>query len=1380
MKNLCIYVLVLFPVLVIGQTTTENYIKSTIYQVATTDGNVSEDQKIETITYYDGLERPKQSIAQRAGGNREDLVTPVEYDALGRQPREYLPYPVLNNQGDYHTNVLPTLTSYYYNNFENDRQSSPQINPYSEKRFENSPLNRVLEQGAPGMDWKINPATDTDHTIKHEYKTNTHNEVVHFSVNLSGNTPSLISLGNYPANQLIKKGIKDENWQPANEASNITYEFTNKQGQVVLKRNAITQTNGGQQDLTYYDTYYIYDDYGNLTYVLSPESVEQIVYSDGSLITGYQTILGDLCYQYKYDYRNRLVEKKLPGKGWEYIVYDKLDRPILTQDQNLKSENTWLFTKYDAFGRVAYTGTFGGVGTRESFQNLVNGLTVFYEQRTTTPTTVGDITLYYTANQAYPFSPLEVLTVNYYDDYIDTMTDMGAMNLPASVYGVTVSNATKGLPTVSRVRVLDDTTNDWIIFLTGYDDKGQVIYTRSVNEYLDTNDVVMSQLDFTGKPLETTTIHSKTGHDAITTKDYFTYDHMGRLATHMQRIDDAPTQLIAHNQYDELGQLISKKVGGELYETGYTAIDDVAIGADGLIYKTTSTHNWDAALATKGVLEHDGGVSFSVPQQGYIMQVGLNDENVHSGTGGMDYYIRFRFSNGQSYFRCYARNGAGQVVEILPNNSYASGDTFAVERQGDQINYIHNGTVVIGYQLQVSFPSFVGDTSFYSPNAGIKDLELYAIDINKSLQTVDYKYNIRGWLTDINDVAGKQKRIDLFNFRINYNRIDGSTTGTPLYNGNIAQTLWKTDNEDKNIRSYNYSYDVLNRITDANGYKGLKINSMTAYRNHNVEAIEYDRNGNIFSLIRNGSNDDETAYGIWDNLTYYYAANRLQEVEDNAPLPAYKDMGFKDGASIGNDYYYDANGNMTIDKNKGIVKITYNHLNLPEKITINNGSQSGTITYVYDATGVKLKKTLVSGTNPTVHTEYAGNYVYSNMESVGSLQLQFFNHPEGYIEPVINNTTKSVKGYDAGSGEITYSAFKYVFQYKDHLGNIRLSYSDNDLNGTINPATEIIEESNYYPFGLKQNGYNTTITGSGNALAQNWDYQGKESQEELGFNWHDFGARNYDASIGRWLSIDPLSEEFFEWSPYTAMNDNPINYIDPTGMGAEWVPTVSESGEISYVAEKGDSASTMSSQFGISQEKAEAITGTMGDTQIEEGTAVSGKTVAENNNGNQILKLDLTSPEGMSQQRRFDQFVFANDVTKAYGGTEFHPADFYTNRFEASVTSLGGLGSIDGTATLNVGGISLVLEYQLELYSSNPYADRNGFAIDTEANDFGGTTGNRFPGNTGILKYNRITPTGKSVRSGNRLLIQNNQSEKYMKRLNRTFDIDRSKADFKN
>ena len=138
------------------------------------------------------------------------------------------------------------------------------------------------------------------------------------------------------------KTVVSGNWKLVDDKKRTTEEFKNKQGQVVLKRTyAVVGSPGVVEE---HDTYYVYDQYGNLSYVLPPE-----MNANTSSLSTLNGDMDDLGYQYKYDTRNRLVEKKIPQKGWEYIVYDRLDRPVLTQDalQRSKTPLEWSFTKYD-------------------------------------------------------------------------------------------------------------------------------------------------------------------------------------------------------------------------------------------------------------------------------------------------------------------------------------------------------------------------------------------------------------------------------------------------------------------------------------------------------------------------------------------------------------------------------------------------------------------------------------------------------------------------------------------------------------------------------------------------------------------------------------------------------------------------------------------------------------------------------------------------------------------------------------------------------------------------------------------------------------------------------------------------------------------------
>ncbi|PIF00429.1 MAG: hypothetical protein CR994_06640 [Maribacter sp.] len=179
------------------------------------------------------------------------------------------------------------------------------------------------------------------------------------------------------------------------------------------------------------------------------------------------------------------------------------------------------------------------------------------------------------------------------------------------------------------------------------------------------------------------------------------------------------------------------------------------------------------------------------------------------------------------------------------------------------------------------------------------------------------------------------------------------------------------------------------------------------------------------------------------------------------------------------------------------------------------GGNNGTVSYIYDATGARPRKNVLENGVGTF-TDYAGNYIYEN----GT--LQFFNHPEGYVEP-------------DGSG-----GYDYVYQYRDVWGNVRLSYADINSDGSVDQA-EILQERNYYPFGLQHKGYNGNIQGVEN---NHFTYQGQELTEDLGLNVHEWRYRMSDPAIGRFWQVDPLAEDFMYNSTY-AFQENKL------GIGVE-------------------------------------------------------------------------------------------------------------------------------------------------------------------------------------------------------------------------------------
>jgi len=518
----------------------ENYVFSTVYL------NEDKTKKTETVQYFDGLGRVKQIVEVKASPSEKDIVTQIVYDALGRQDKSFLPMPQLNTTDGkiYSPSGTPYTESVGATLYGGTA-------PYFTKNeIENSPLSRPLSTTAPGV-WSQN-----NKKVILDYKFNQAGEVKKYVTTTTwtdGRTSSDLSYGTYTINQLYKNIITDED-------NNVSIEFKDKLGQTILIRKILSATEKA-------DTYYVYNEYQDLVYVIPPlASIKQ---------TLTQEDLNELCYQYRYDIKNRLVEKKLPGKGyhnatgewyWELMVYDNQDRLVMTQDPNMFTENKWLFTKYDKFGRIVYTGITIDSGSRSTIQSTLDGKGSNNANRTTGGTSYpGGVLLLYEndSSKNYPNTIDQLLSVNYYDTY-----PAGSPAAPASILGQIVlpQNAqtsyisTKSLPTVSLVKNVED--DSWTKTYLWYDTKGNVIKTHTAN-HLGGYTKTELLLDFSGIPKEVYAYQKRVAASAeVVIKETFEYDSQNRLITHKHQVNNGQEEILSRNEYNEIGQLKTKKVGG--------------------------------------------------------------------------------------------------------------------------------------------------------------------------------------------------------------------------------------------------------------------------------------------------------------------------------------------------------------------------------------------------------------------------------------------------------------------------------------------------------------------------------------------------------------------------------------------------------------------------------------------------------------------------------------------------------------------------------------------------------------------------------------------------------------------------------------------------
>jgi len=404
-----------------------------------------------------------------------------------------------------------------------------------------------------------------------------------------------------------------------------------------------------------------------------------------------------------------------------------------------------------------------------------------------------------------------------------------------------------------------------------------------------------------------------------------------------------------------------------------------------------------------------------------------------------------------------------------------------------------------------------------------------------------FEYNIRNWSTKITSGTFVEK--------ILYNK-DLPSQATARYNGNIAFS--SVISGGGRALGYTYTYDNLNRLRLSTGYSvSPSTGALTAYGYN--EEFNYDKQGNINFLQR------KTSTTLMDYLGFTYNGNQITAIYDyTGSINVYDIKEYNNNNTSGYDFAYDNNGNMLVDKDRKIVAIRYNLLNLPDIIQFSNGNQ---IKNRYAADGRKLgteyytqltqlSQPLTEGTilNQTYQANvvdqkgnaYIGNFEYSTIWNVPlyTTLRKVFNS-EGYVDEFNNNQT--------------YSGFVYYRQ--DHLGNNCEVWRAGKAGGT---AAATLQRTRYYPSGLPWN-YTTGYA----PTTQQYKYNGKEFIEMHGLDEYDSEARHYYPTIGRTTTIDPLAEKYYSISPYAWCAGNPVNNIDPQGM-AVWSTTDPETIKRAY------------------------------------------------------------------------------------------------------------------------------------------------------------------------------------------------------------------------
>ncbi len=627
-----------------------NYVREHDILVAgITDWKVADQlpigSKMQSTTYMDGLGRPVQQVSREtatpsSGTLWGDIVQFSEYDAFGRQPKNYLPYTTTYQSGKYKTNASSEQPLYYTSVYN-------ESSPYTNLTFDNSPLNRILNVKSSGTSWAAGLGNSTN------YELNDATDAVRlFTIGYNANDVP-VTTGIYPDNMLLKVRKTDEN-------NKQVIEYYDKKGQVVLAKTQLDNS-PATAHTGWICTYSVFDDYGRVRFRIQPEAVKYLEGNGWSFagVNG-QQVLSELCFHYEYDEKGRVTLKKAPGADPLYMLYDQRDRVVFMQDgnQRAKSPGQWTGSLYDELDRPIISVLYNTSKTITGLQSDIDNAA-----EVSSPTTITNpgapvvnliidsrnaSILTYTAQNSIEFlpgfesgasdafiaeinpaavaDPLVISSVFYKNPissadlnnasvstilkyiFYDNHNFSGArpfnfnfdnsLAYPTGGEPIDYGYRTLSMLTGSLTRVLG--TSTFLSSTIYYDDKGRAIQT--LDENIKTGlDITTIQYQFDGRILSSNTKHSAGGGGSagFSTVTKNNFDQIGRVASIEKKYGSNPFKAIVAYVYDDIGRIKTKRLDPGYTGSGKNELE--ALNYSYNIHNNITGINKDYALKTPGL-----------------------------------------------------------------------------------------------------------------------------------------------------------------------------------------------------------------------------------------------------------------------------------------------------------------------------------------------------------------------------------------------------------------------------------------------------------------------------------------------------------------------------------------------------------------------------------------------------------------------------------------------------------------------------------------------------------------------------------------------------------------------------------------------------------
>lgn len=1136
-----------------------------------TSSQIQNGEKSVTWNYFDDLGRSMQSVTVQGSPLQKDVVVPMVYDAIGREHRKYLPVVINHTNGYYKDNtaIIDNTTGNYigiaggFYAVNSDNKIADDTRPFSETVFEPSPLNRPSKNFGPGSDWFTNNKAIAQQYLINKHGTGnslTDEKIVAWKI-VSGlpvrNTAVNSGSGYYPSGVLSIASTKDEN-------GNEVREYKDKQGRLILKKvQAVTSVTSLNDNTQWALTYYIYDDLGNLRFVLQPELCKTILGSN--TYNPSQTDLNQLAFQYSYDERNRLAEKKVPGAEPVYMIYDNRDRLVMTQDGNQRKDDAgnitkreWSFTKYDILNRPIITGTYthSSVVDRTTMAGLIS-TTNLYETYNGTAATHG-----YT-NTVFPTANIQVLTVTYYDNY-KFRDDMAG----ASSYGYTTNDITgqeasananvKGFITGTKVNVLGTSTYLWGV--TYYDQKYRTIQTKMLN-HKGGVDRVTSVYDFV-RLKETRSVHNK-GTASYSSHYRYEYDHAGRLTKVWHKFHTEPSfVLLQQNEYNELGELVTRKLHSRDNGSTFAQSTDNRYTIRGWIEKINDPGmNAEAGDLFSMELEYNqpSGQGGSAQFNGNISEMIWRSAGLDKQSYSYSYDVMNRLLEANYYNHNKPTNN-GRYTERIGGGTQARP---AYDLNGNIRNLIRFGRKAFdqyGKTDDLSYPNYTGnqvtriddsepDTNFddgfkgaavnanneytYDWNGNMKK------DQNKGLTAIEYNHlnlpkkvsrNATEYITYTYDATGKKLAQQVF----------GSTPKTTdyinefVYENDALQYIFLQDvrivpdNSPGAPRPWEYQYFLKDHLNNVRVVFSEKKTST-----EHKATLENDRKTLEQATFRNYSQNNFTLFNHTTGTGYSYS--QLLNAGNNSQVGLAKSFAVNPGDVVDLEVFakYEAPTSNSTNVNTLLAA-------LASAFSLGTSGNPLESVQAYNAfSGV------FTGGGPWITSDkweddvapkaYL-NYILFNE----SFQLIDFGFDQISVSAKQVGTSPVVP-HDYLSLHVNVQQKGYLYVYLSNESPVQTNVYFDDLKITYHTGVEQIND--YYPFGHVFQSFNRP-----NGIPNDIKFQGQETTNDLALNWIEFRWRNYDPATGRFFNVDPLAEKFYYNSPYAFSENKVTSYVELEGL----------------------------------------------------------------------------------------------------------------------------------------------------------------------------------------------------------------------------------------